>query len=381
MILPRHPDQMSNQQIKKWIQGLINRETPESIFLDYKQTLKTDTRSDKRELAKDVSSFANERGGVILYGIPEKKNESREPIPAQPVGMSPIPGASEIVENILVDTLTPTLPEVRIQEIPWNEEYPKKVVYMVWHPESWEAPHMIHAYGEHRYYRRGNCRAVVMEENDVERRYLQRQRRRALATEFLSGTDFGEALFDSEEQMLRLVVCPAFPFADRIDFSNKNWRNWLMRNDSSWKPFVHGVRSHTQLNLGGQNTMKETRLFHNGAVSFCSHDAMFGRNLIRTDYFLTDLRKLLSLIGKFYESVALAGEVLFDVTFFNIEGFGLDPQKKFPSNSEKLTMDTLRFQLRTSAASLMTEDRRKDFMQRVIDRWAQCFGIWNLQVQ
>ncbi|MFP3897686.1 MAG: helix-turn-helix domain-containing protein [Anaerolineales bacterium] len=377
MILPQHPDQMSDQKLKEWIQGLVNRETPESIFLDYKQTLKIDTRSDKRELAKDVSSFANERGGVILYGIPEEKNGSGEPIPTKPVGMVPISEASQIVENVLVDTLTPTLPETRIREILW-EEPSKKVVYLVWHPKSWEAPHMIHAYGEHRYYRRGNYRAVVMEENEVESRYVQRQRRRVLATEFLSETDFGEALFDSEEQMLRLVVCPAFPFADRIDFSNENWRNWLMRNDSSWKPFVRGVRLHTQFNLGEQNTMKETRLFHNGAVSFCSSDAMFERNLILANWFRTHLHNLLDLIGEFYGSAAMAGEVLFDIAFFNVKGFRFDSQTKFPSDSEKLTTDTLQFQLRTSATSLMTEDRREDFVQRSVDRLAQCFGIWDL---
>lgn len=384
MILPRHPDQMSDSDLQGWVHGLIDRETPESIFLDYKQTANTATRSEKREIAKDVSSFANERGGVILYGIPEQESGSGEPIPAKPIGMAPIPGLPEIIENILVDVLTPALPEVRIREIPW-EEQPKKVVYLAWQPESWEAPHMIHSYDEHYYYRRGNYRAIVMEEGEVERRYIRRQRRRALATEFLAEADFGEALFDPKEAALRLVVCPALPFANRLDFSTHGWRTWLMAHQFEqglgWIPFTNGVRYYRITESEQQRWLRETRLFRNGAASFYTNYAVLDECYIRGLPFLRRLEKILKLVGAFYESAAMAGNVLVEVAFLKVKDLeflaGTSTQRPLASDLQCHT-ERLRFQLRANAASLVADDERWALERRIMDRLAQCFGIWEI---
>jgi predicted HTH transcriptional regulator len=211
MILPKHPDVMSDEDLGDWVLRLVSRKTPESIFLDYKKTVTTDSRSDKCEIAKDASSFANERGGILLYGIPQVE-EGDEPVPVgyEEIGMDRIPGLCQKVEDILVGTLTPKLPELRVREIPLIG-LSVKVVYLVWHPQSWEAPHMISAYKEHRYYRRGNFRAVLMEEAEVERLYLRRQARRMLATEFLQEADFGGSLpAQYTGPALQIVICPAY---------------------------------------------------------------------------------------------------------------------------------------------------------------------------
>jgi len=62
------------------------------------------------------------------------------------------------------------LPTFRVREVPVSE-YPGKACYLVWTPESWAGPHMVHGYGDGRYYRRGQYRAIVMSERDVEDRY------------------------------------------------------------------------------------------------------------------------------------------------------------------------------------------------------------------
>ena len=154
MIVPKHPDLLSDQELSEWVHNLVTQKQPESIFLDYKETVTTNSRSDKREIAKDVSSFANERGGVVLYGIPEER-ENDEPVPVNisDIGMDPVSGLPQVIEDTLVGALIPRLPELRVREVSLVKP-PGKVIYLVWHPESWEAPHMIHAYGEHRYYRR-----------------------------------------------------------------------------------------------------------------------------------------------------------------------------------------------------------------------------------
>ena len=50
-------------------------------------------------------------------------------------------------------------------------EYPGKVVYAVWTPESWLGPHMVEGYSDQRYYRRGQLRAVPMAEHEVRQRH------------------------------------------------------------------------------------------------------------------------------------------------------------------------------------------------------------------
>src|SRR5437588_10731223 len=69
--LPRDPRAMTDQELAAWVCDAITRRTPESEMLDYKRTLNVEGRPARVELGKDVSSFANDRGGVLLYGVAE----------------------------------------------------------------------------------------------------------------------------------------------------------------------------------------------------------------------------------------------------------------------------------------------------------------------
>ncbi|MDN3669776.1 ATP-binding protein [Echinicola jeungdonensis] len=59
------------------IQSLIDNEVEESIYLDFKASDalgKTDGK--KKEISKDVASFANSDGGIIIYGIKEENHKA-----------------------------------------------------------------------------------------------------------------------------------------------------------------------------------------------------------------------------------------------------------------------------------------------------------------
>lgn len=343
-------------------------------LLDYKETIATDSRPDKREIAKDVSSFANERGGVVLYGIPQSE-EDGEPVPADvdDIGMDPVLGLPVVIENILVDTLTPRLPELRVREVPLVNP-PDKVVYLVWHPESWEAPHMIHAYGERRYYKQGNFRAVPMEEGEIERLYLRRQARRALADQFLKEVDSGESLFPMDQPLMRFVVCPAFPFEDRVDFSHEVTREWLIRNTpsrgSDWLPFIQGVRF-TNRNIGRQGHviyLEEFRLFRNGAASFYSDYPKVATGTISGLRFFQRLRAFLDLVGRFYEEIGMTGDTLVDVAFFNMAGVKFEAGVSHLLRTDtdyRWHSHTLQFRVATGAVDLLTEGSRWALERRI----------------
>jgi hypothetical protein len=391
MILPRHPDLMSNEDLEEWVLWLVSSKQPESIFLDYKATITTDSRSDKREVAKDISSFANERGGVVLYGIPEAR-ENGEPVPVDidDIGMDSVSGLPQVIEDILVGALMPRLPELRVREIPLMNLPDDKVVYLVWHPESWEAPHMLHAYGEHRYYKRGNFRTVLMEEGEVERLYRRRQARRALATQFLEETDFAGPLFPRGEQLTRIVVCPAFPFDDRVDFSQQTMQDWVRHHypegSLGWIPFIYGVRSISmprEPSHVGLIARAETRLFRNGACSICKGIADYQEGTLNGWEFLKQLDCFLhTIVGRFYEQIGMAGDVLIDVAFLNVNGKEFNPgvsiQYEPRGQDSQWHSDVLQFQVTASATDLMISSERWALEQRIMDRLAQCFGLWSI---
>ena len=58
-----HLDQCTDADLDSWIRYLVDNAEPESTVLDYKQTLNLKTQADRREVAKDITSFANEIGG------------------------------------------------------------------------------------------------------------------------------------------------------------------------------------------------------------------------------------------------------------------------------------------------------------------------------
>ncbi len=54
------------------INNLISNKAEEAINLEFKSSDSLGTQEQKKkELAKDVSSFANSEGGIIVYGIRE----------------------------------------------------------------------------------------------------------------------------------------------------------------------------------------------------------------------------------------------------------------------------------------------------------------------
>src|SRR5215203_5746676 len=183
-MLPRHPDMYTDDALRQWVWRLIDEKTEEGPRLDYKELQRLDSPNDKREIARDASSFLNTYGGIILYGIPEAKNAGGRPIPVTPYGMERVEGFGSRVENILIDSIKPAIPEVRVKEIPAPGDG-GKVVYLLWVPESYVGVHMVESYGERRYWKRGQFRAVMMDERDVEERYRRLSVSRAWLDAFL----------------------------------------------------------------------------------------------------------------------------------------------------------------------------------------------------
>ena len=86
------PERM--EQNRKLLQDLL-RQTDETTTLDFKREIKLSSDKDKNEFAKDVSAFANTKGGYIVYGKEDPAEGGRI------VGIRPETFSSEQMQQII----------------------------------------------------------------------------------------------------------------------------------------------------------------------------------------------------------------------------------------------------------------------------------------
>ena len=140
---------------------LITNAVTEDLNLDYKQCdslARTDGK--KKEISKDVSSFANSAGGTIVYGVVEDKHLPT----AIDVGYDPHGDITkEWLENVITSTIHPRIDGFRIKPVALTSAHPGRVLYVVYIPQS-KRPHQANDY---RFYKRFNFKAEPMEEYEI----------------------------------------------------------------------------------------------------------------------------------------------------------------------------------------------------------------------
>ena len=178
---------------------------------------------------------------------------------------------AERVENILLDSVRPVLPNLFVKLVTIPSRDGKQIV-IIQHPASWNKPHMVEGYKERRYFRRGNYRAVRMSEVEVEAAYASRRSARIQAEEFFRLAECGEIPSDGS-QFLRIIIFPVLALEAREKMREQQFQEWLIKNHPNGRagdcvPFVDGVRFWSTGSGALQGLQFELRLFHNGAISF-----------------------------------------------------------------------------------------------------------------
>lgn len=147
---------------KQRLDQMIADGVEESLSLDYKRADslgKTDGR--KAEVTKDVSSFANSSGGVLIYGVAEPSDEARRHLPERldPIQRTEI--SKEWLDQV-IQTIQPRIEGLVIHPVTISESN-NTVCYVVEVPQS----HTAHMARDHRYYKRHNFNALAMEDYEV----------------------------------------------------------------------------------------------------------------------------------------------------------------------------------------------------------------------
>ena len=201
------------------LQALIDTGTPEGIAIEFKRDAYGGSDFDKKELLKDVSSFANTSGGHIVIGMGADDGV--------PVGISAIVDRSsdkEVLrlENIIRDGVTPRITGVRIKALATGSGF--AIVLRI--PRSWNPPHQVSAYKTNRFYVR-NSAGVDHEVSVEELRMLfnlgavAQERSRALREERRAKIAAGHGpvvLRDGEGKIIvHIIPLSAFSTRDQID--------------------------------------------------------------------------------------------------------------------------------------------------------------------
>lgn len=135
----------------EYIQSLIDNDIKESLNLDYKREL-----NNNKEIAKDISSFANTNSGKIIYGVDEKDGLPNS------INWIASKGIKKKIESVILDHIQPEIKGFNIYSIE-NPENSSQAIFVVDIPESSDAPHMAN----YRYYIRRNFKSEYMEDFEV----------------------------------------------------------------------------------------------------------------------------------------------------------------------------------------------------------------------
>lgn len=165
----------------EYIQNLIDSKIEESITLDYKREL---TKNNK-EIAKDISAFANTSGGRIIYGIVE--------IDSLPNSINWIDnkGVKERIESVILTNIQPEIKGYDIYSVE-NPKNPSQAIFIVDIPESPDAPHMA----KNKYHIRRNLISEPMEDLEVKNAIFRKGLRKALEFELKQNLELSDKTYD-----------------------------------------------------------------------------------------------------------------------------------------------------------------------------------------
>jgi len=160
-----------------YLQQLIENGIEENPELEYKAAASLQ-REDKKvmEITKDVSSFANSNGGILIYGIAENPADKHLPGKIDPVDRKGI--NKEWLEQIINSRIRPRIHGLKIHVITLPDD-DGKLVYILEIPKGETA----HQADDKRYYRRHNFMVEPLYDHEV-RDIMGRQKNPEIQIEF-----------------------------------------------------------------------------------------------------------------------------------------------------------------------------------------------------
>ena len=148
------------------LQRLRADEVVEQLRLEYKETIAHASRDEKKELLRDISSFANTAGGDILFGVREDKGK---PVEIIGVPMEDPDKVTSQLDEIIRDGLEPRLSGHRIHPIALGSG---RHVILVRIPRSYAGPHRVRFQSTPQFWARRTNGKYYLDINELRNAFL-----------------------------------------------------------------------------------------------------------------------------------------------------------------------------------------------------------------
>lgn len=160
------------------IEGFASEHKPENVILDFKEKSNPDgskpmSQDDKNNYAKALSGFANSSGGVLVWGVGERRIDDF----MSAYHKKPISNLARFVQNLetlLPEAVVPRVEGVRNEPIKISDNQDRGYVVTLI-PESVKPPHRAEL-KLHQYYKRSGDSFRAMEHFDIEDMFGRRTR-------------------------------------------------------------------------------------------------------------------------------------------------------------------------------------------------------------
>jgi hypothetical protein len=249
------------------LKGLVDAGVPEGFNIEYKRDCYGNSDSDKKEVLKDISSFANSFGGHLIIGIEENKG-----LPIIIRGLQKINPDAEVqrLENLIRDGIEPRITGIKIKTVSIASG---DFVIVIRIPRSWNPPHRVRAGNVNRFYVRNSSgvHEVSVEElralfnlSATTQDRIQAFRRERLA---ILSADEGPMKIEHEGRLiLHLVPLSAFGHGQSLDVKN------IFDKHSYFRP-ISSAGMNQRFNLdgvinfrGGDKCYGYTQIFRTGII-------------------------------------------------------------------------------------------------------------------
>lgn len=192
----------------------------------------------------------------------------------------------------------------------------------------------------------------------------------------------GSYYLPKDEFISHYVACPKMLFADRVDFTSPDMREWLEANpDPSWQwiPSAYGVRDIPPTEIQRQRGCFE--LYRNGAVSRWAkamvREEQNKRHFLLYVSELAKIEEFLQLARGFYKKIQYSGPVHFRIGIENRpkSTLWLPGHHVFREEQQLITHDgNLSIDFTDPGSKLL--ENPKLILKEIGDKMFQAFGIW-----
>jgi hypothetical protein len=230
---------------KKDIDALVRDSVREVSTIDYKELIgDLGKEGVKLDFLRDICSFANTRGGVIYFGISERRdaNGKKTGEPDKALGLAGFNGEEEMskINNIVSSRLEPRI----VVDMEPVYGFPLGPVLVLRVPQSWTGPHMEGDDG--RFYMRDSTGKKLMDYHTIRNSFIAfkaiTEDVRTFHHERVKAI-LAASLFDSRS----LLVLHAIPISSFVPAIRESIALPLLRQEANKLPFLGGISGRPNL--------------------------------------------------------------------------------------------------------------------------------------